>query len=55
MKSWVPLLSVTDSIICPFLASTGEPSGMTTFSLATRMVLGAGDQSRRTSRMTASR
>lgn len=55
MNSWVPLLRLMESIIFPSLPSMGVPRGITTASVAFRIVLGAGDHNRNTSRMTASR
>ena len=55
MNSWVPLFKWIESIILPSLPSIGVPRGMITASFAFLMVLGAGDHSRRTSRITASR
>jgi hypothetical protein len=55
MNSCVPLLSLIESIILPSLPSIGVPRGITTASFAFRIVLGAGDHNRNTSRMTASR
>lgn len=54
-KSVVPLPTVTDEMVLPYLSTMGSPSGITTSCTASRTVLGAGAHSRRLSRMTASR